>query len=173
METTTDRRLFDTDPTGASLSRERADRDSWRVLRIQSEFVAGFDALSDVSGAVTGFGSARTPRESAEYAQGVKLGAALAAAGYAVTTGGGPGSMEAANKGACEVGGQVTRFPIVLLGTAYWGGLIDWITTTMAVEGTVCAQDLSLLHVTDSVDETIAIIAESAAQRAGHAKTAR
>ena len=79
--------------------------DPWRVLRIQSEFVEGFGALAEIPPAVTVWGSARTPRDHPEYALGRDLGAALAGAGYAVITGGGPGLMEAVNRGACEAGG--------------------------------------------------------------------
>ncbi|HEY9524210.1 MAG TPA: TIGR00730 family Rossman fold protein [Thermopolyspora sp.] len=86
-------------------STEWLHRDPWRVLRIQSEFVEGFGALAELPPAVTVFGSARTPRGSTEYELAVRLGHALAEAGYAVITGGGPGCMEAANKGAREGGG--------------------------------------------------------------------
>jgi len=81
-------------------------RDPWRVLRIQSEFVEGFDNMSTVPPAVTVFGSARTARDTPYYNLGRELGAALAEAGYPVITGGGPGLMEAVNRGACESGGQ-------------------------------------------------------------------
>jgi uncharacterized protein (TIGR00730 family) len=79
--------------------------DSWRVLRFVSEFVEGFDALSDVGPAVTCFGSARTPSEDELYRQAMELGGALARRGVAVITGGGPGLMEAANRGCREAGG--------------------------------------------------------------------
>jgi uncharacterized protein (TIGR00730 family) len=79
--------------------------DPWRVLRIQAEFVEGFGALAELPPAVTVFGSARTKRDVPAYEAGVRLGSALARAGYAVITGGGPGCMEAANKGALEAGG--------------------------------------------------------------------
>src|SRR6185312_2881539 len=72
---------------------------------IQSEFVEGFGALAELGPAISVFGSARTPREHPDYALGESVGRALALAGYAVITGGGPGAMEAANKGACEAGG--------------------------------------------------------------------
>ncbi|MEP9393418.1 MULTISPECIES: LOG family protein [Gordonia] len=102
-EKTTDRRFLEwVDPRDAALRADRTMRDSWRVLRIQSEFVAGFDALSEVAEAVTVFGSARSAPDSAEYALAVEVGRALGEAGYAVITGGGPGAMEAANRGACE-----------------------------------------------------------------------
>jgi uncharacterized protein (TIGR00730 family) len=79
--------------------------DPWRVLRIVSEFVEGFDALAEVGPAVTVFGSARTPRDSPIYEAGVRLGRAIAKRGFAVITGGGPGVMEAVNRGAQEGGG--------------------------------------------------------------------
>ena len=104
---TTDRRLLEwVDPRDSTLRAERTMRDSWRVLRIQSEFVGGFDALSDVAEAVTVFGSARTTPGSPDYELAVEVGRALGAAGYAVITGGGPGAMEAANRGAREAGAQ-------------------------------------------------------------------
>lgn len=100
---TTDRRLLQwVNPRDQTLRAERTMRDSWRVLRIQSEFVAGFDAMNDVAEAVTVFGSARTPEGTPEYDLGVRLGKALGEAGYAVITGGGPGVMEAANRGAAH-----------------------------------------------------------------------
>ncbi|MDH2429881.1 TIGR00730 family Rossman fold protein [Sphaerisporangium sp. TRM90804] len=86
-------------------SAEWVHSDPWRVLRIQAEFVEGFGQLAELPRAVTVFGSARTPAGAAEYELGVKLGGALSEAGYAVITGGGPGCMEAANKGAREAGG--------------------------------------------------------------------
>ncbi|GAA3957650.1 TIGR00730 family Rossman fold protein [Gordonia caeni] len=94
------------DPRDRALMLERTVRDSWRVLRIQSEFVAGFDALDKVTEAVTVFGSARVAPGSEAYEMGVELGRQLADAGYAVITGGGPGAMEATNKGAYEAGGE-------------------------------------------------------------------
>lgn len=80
--------------------------DPWRVMRIQSEFVEGFDTLAEVNKAVTVFGSARSKPEDPRYIAGVKLGKALAEAGFSVITGGGPGLMEAVNKGAADVGGE-------------------------------------------------------------------
>ena len=84
---------------------EFLNSDPWRSLRILSEFVEGFDALATVGPAVSVFGSARTPRNHANYRSARRLGAGLAKAGYAVITGGGPGIMEAANRGCHEAGG--------------------------------------------------------------------
>jgi len=215
---TTDQRLLDT--RGPS---DWVHTDPWRVLRIQSEFVEGFGALAGLGPAVSIFGSARTPPSDPSYATAMSLAAALASAGYAVITGGGPGIMEAANRGAYEVGGtsvglgielpfeqgvnqwvdiavdfryffarktmfvkyaqafvvfpggfgtfdelfesltlvqtqKVTSFPIVLIGTAYWGPLLDWIRTTVMPEGMIGAADVDLLTLTDDVDEAVAAV---------------
>jgi uncharacterized protein (TIGR00730 family) len=98
--TTTDQRLLDS--RGPS---DWVHTDPWRVMRIQTEFVEGFGLLAELPRAVSIFGSARTRRDAPEYAMAEQLAAALAGAGWAVITGGGPGIMEAANKGASEAGG--------------------------------------------------------------------
>ncbi len=100
QSTTTDQRLLDT--RGGT---DWVHTDPWRVLRIQSEFVEGFGSLSGLPRAVSVFGSARTPRDHPQYAKARQIGAALAEAGYAVITGGGPGIMEAANRGAKDMDG--------------------------------------------------------------------
>ena len=215
---TTDQRLLDS--RGPS---DWVHTDPWRVLRIQSEFVEGFGALAELGPAISVFGSARTPRTDPEYALAERLGAALVEAGFAVITGGGPGAMEAANKGASDAGGlsvglgielpfeqelnewvdvgisfryffvrktmfvkyaqafvilpggfgtldelfealtlvqtrKVTRFPVVLFGTQYWSGLVDWIRGSLLESGTISARDLDLFTVTDDVDEVLRII---------------
>jgi uncharacterized protein (TIGR00730 family) len=99
-KTTTDQRLLD-----GGGSSDWVHTDPWRVLRIQAEFVEGFGLLAELGSAVSVFGSARTAVGSAEYACAEQIGAGLATAGYAVITGGGPGVMEAANKGASGAGG--------------------------------------------------------------------
>ncbi|MDR0945737.1 MAG: TIGR00730 family Rossman fold protein, partial [Bifidobacteriaceae bacterium] len=88
--------------------------DPWRVLRIQSEFVTGFDSLARVGPAISVFGSARTRPDTAEYREARAIGAGLARAGYAVITGGGPGAMEAAGRGAHEAGGLAVGLGIEL-----------------------------------------------------------
>ncbi|MEY9842821.1 TIGR00730 family Rossman fold protein [Streptacidiphilus sp. EB103A] len=106
---TTDQRLLD--------SAQNADwlhTDPWRVMRIQSEFVEGFGALAELGPAVSVFGSARTAADSVEYRAGEQIGRALVEAGYAVITGGGPGAMESANKGAHEAGGTSVGLGIEL-----------------------------------------------------------
>jgi uncharacterized protein (TIGR00730 family) len=220
-DTTTDQRLLDSrGPT------DWVHTDPWRVLRIQSEFVEGFGALAELPPAVTVFGSARTAVEHPDYAAGREIGAALVRAGFAVITGGGPGAMEAANRGAKEAGGlsvglgielpfeqglnpyvdlginfryffarktmfvkysrafvclpggfgtldelfealtlvqtrKVTSFPIVLFGTAYWQGLLDWLRSTMLAQGKLGEADLALLHCTDDVDEAVDLVQRS------------
>jgi uncharacterized protein (TIGR00730 family) len=116
---TTDQRLLD--QRGPS---DWVHTDPWRVLRIQSEFVEGFGLLAELPAAVSVFGSARTKPDSPEYAAGVALGAALANAGYAVITGGGPGAMEAVNRGASEAGGVSVGLGIEL---PFEQRLNDWV----------------------------------------------
>ena len=98
--TTTDQRLLDR--RGAA---DWVHTDPWRVLRIQAEFVEGFGLLAELGPAVSIFGSARTQRGTAEYQLAERIATGLVKVGYAVITGGGPGIMEAANKGAVESGG--------------------------------------------------------------------
>jgi uncharacterized protein (TIGR00730 family) len=213
---TTDQRLLDSrGPT------DWVHTDPWRVLRIQSEFVDGFGALAELGPAVSIFGSARTKRDDPMYDACRQIAAKLCGEGYAVITGGGPGAMEAANKGASECGGvsvglgielpheqgmnewvdlginfryffvrktmfvkyaqgfvvmpggfgtmdelfealtlaqtqKITSFPIVLFGTEYWSGLIDWLKGTMLADGKVNAADIDMLHLTDDIDEAVA-----------------
>jgi uncharacterized protein (TIGR00730 family) len=218
---TADQRLLD--------SRRRADwrtKDAWRALRILSEFVEGFDTLAELPPAVSVFGSARSAPDSWECQLAQELGAALARAGYAVITGGGPGVMEAVNRGASEAGGfsvglgielpfeqginewvdlaidfryffarktmfvkyaqafvvlpggygtldelfealtlvqtgKVTRFPVILMGTDYWRGLLDWLRDTMAATGKIGQTDLQLISVTDDVETAVRYIVEA------------
>ncbi len=224
-ESTTDQRLLDSrGPT------DWVHTDPWRVLRIQSEFVEGFGALAEIGPAISVFGSARTKPDDPFYAAGIEVGRKLSQAGFAVITGGGPGAMEAANKGAREAGGisiglgielpfeqglnqyvdlginfryffarktmfvkyaqgfivlpggfgtfdelfeavtlvqtqKVTSFPLVLVGTSYWGGLVDWLRDTVLADGKISATDLGMLHVTDDVDEAVRIMVEASQDR--------
>jgi hypothetical protein len=204
--------------------------DPWRVLRIQAEFVEGFGLLAELGIAVSVFGSARSRRESPEYKLAEEISAGLVRAGYSVITGGGPGIMEAANKGAAEAGGvsvglgielplesglnnyvnvgvefryffvrktifvkysqafvvlpggfgtmdelfealtlvatgKITRFPIVLVGSEYWGGLLTWLREKVLAEGKVHAEELELIKVVDEPEEVVKIITKA------HAKT--
>jgi uncharacterized protein (TIGR00730 family) len=212
---TTDQRLLDSRGSG-----DWVHTDPWRVMRIQAEFVEGFGMLAELGPAISVFGSARTARTDPDYATAERLGRALAHAGYAVITGGGPGVMEAANKGASEAGGisvglgielpyeqgmnpwvdvglnfryffarktmfvkyaqgfvvlpggfgtfdelfealtlvqtrKVTRFPVVLIGTAYWSGLLTWLRDTAVAGGKIKAHDVDMLFVTDDPDEAV------------------
>jgi uncharacterized protein (TIGR00730 family) len=209
-------------------------KDAWRALRILSEFVEGFDTLADLPPAVSVFGSARSKPDSPECELAADLGAALAEAGYAVITGGGPGVMEAANRGATEAGGmsvglgielpfeqglndwvdlgvdfryffvrktmfvkyaqafvvlpggfgtldelfeavtlvqtkKVTRFPVILMGTAYWAGLVDWMKRTLLADGKINEADLELIQITDDVDEAVRLIVNADAALADSA----
>jgi uncharacterized protein (TIGR00730 family) len=116
---TTDQRLLDS--RGPS---DWVHTDPWRVLRIQSEFVEGFGLLAELPAAVSVFGSARTPSDHPEYAAARQLGGALARAGFAVITGGGPGTMEAVNRGASEAGGVSVGLGIEL---PFEQRLNDWV----------------------------------------------
>lgn len=200
-------------------------KDAWRVLRIMGEFVEGFESLSNTGKAVTIFGSARVrPGDSSGwYEKTVEVARHLGEQGFSIITGGGPGIMEAANKGAHEAGapsiglnielpfeqhinpyvdtainfryfftrkvmlvkyahafvvmpggfgtmdelfealtliqtGKVRNFPIILYGSDYWGGLIDWLRTTMLAEGRISAADMDLLLISDSPEDTCEMI---------------
>ncbi len=116
---TTDQRLLD-----ARGSSDWVHTDPWRVLRIQAEFIEGFGALAELGPAIGVFGSARTGTDDPYYAMGEVLGRELVEAGFAVITGGGPGAMEAANKGACEAGGVSVGLGIEL---PFESGLNQWV----------------------------------------------
>ena len=103
--------------------------DPWRVLRIQAEFVDGFGALAEVGPAVAVFGSARTERDDPMYEAAREAGRRLADAGVAVITGGGPGIMEAANRGAAEGDGVSIGLGIEL---PFEEGLNDWVNLGMS-----------------------------------------
>lgn len=196
--------------------------DPWRVLRIQAEFVEGFEALASLGPAVSCFGSARTNPDDPYYQAAHSIGYALGKKDIAVITGGGPGIMEAANRGATEAGGvsvglgielpheqginqyvnlgmrfryffvrktmfvkysrgaivfpggfgtldeafelltlvqthKVSDTPVVLFGSAYWSGLLEWLTSTVLESGNISRVDPSLLCVTDDQDKAIEI----------------
>jgi len=198
--------------------------DSWRLFRIMSEFVDGFDTLTGVQRpAVSIFGSARTDPENPYYELTSRVAGDLAEAGYAVITGGGPGIMEAANKGAAEKGGvsiglninlpmeqnpnpfanmplnfkyffvrkvmfikyamaficmpggfgtfdelfesltliqtkRIKAFPIIMVGSDFWGGLLDWLKEKIISEGYIDKSDMFIFNVMDDPDEIIAHI---------------
>ncbi|MFV0252403.1 MAG: TIGR00730 family Rossman fold protein [Beutenbergiaceae bacterium] len=218
-ETTTDERLL-SQTDGA----DWVHSDPWRVLRIQSEFVEGFGALAELGPAISVFGSARFRPGDAEYEVGEQVAAALVDQGFAVITGGGPGIMEAANKGAQQAGGtsvglgielpfeqgmnqfvelgvnfryffarktmfvkyaqgfvvlpggfgtldelfealtlvqtrKVRRFPVVLVGVAYWSGLLDWLRDSILARGAISPHDLDLIQLTDDPHEAVRMVA--------------
>ncbi len=200
--------------------------DPWRVFRIMGEFVEGFDTLADLGPAIAIFGSARTQPDDPSYDAARLTARLLAEAGFGVITGGGPGIMEAANRGAVEGNGRsigcnielpfeqgtnpfvrtsinfryffvrktmfvkysegfiifpggfgtmdelfesltliqtqkVNNFPVVLYGSDYWRGLLDWLSAVMLPEGKIAPQDYDLLRITDSPEEAARIIVES------------
>jgi uncharacterized protein (TIGR00730 family) len=205
---------------------EFAHTDTWRVFRIMGEFVEGFDELATITRGITIFGSARTPPDHPQYAAAQETAALLARAGFTVITGGGPGIMEAANRGAFEAGGlsigcnielpfeqkgnpyltrsltfkyffvrktmfvkystafiifpggfgtldelfealtliqtrKIRNFPVVLFGAAYWEGMLKWLREMMLEEGKIIESDLKMMHLTDSPEEAVEIVAKS------------
>jgi uncharacterized protein (TIGR00730 family) len=199
--------------------------DEARVTRIQGEIQNGFDSLAHVGKAVSVFGSARTSPDDPFYAQARAVAGRLGEAGFSIITGGGPGIMEAANRGARDVGAQsiglaielpheesanpyldielefhyfftrkvmfvryssgfvvfpggfgtldelfeaatlrqtekIRHFPIVLFGSAYWQGLVDWLGDTMQAEGKISPGDIDMLEVTDDPERVLAAMHE-------------
>jgi uncharacterized protein (TIGR00730 family) len=200
-----------------------AKSDTWRVFRIMAELVEGFEALSNIGPAVTIFGSARLEPGSTYYNKCLKVAESLAKDGFAVISGGGPGIMEAANKGAQNANGtsvglnielpmeqapnsfqdikvefryffvrklmfvkyavgyvifpggfgtmdelfealtliqtkKIRGFPVVLVGSDYWRGMIDWMKQTVLAMGNVSQEDIDLLTIVDDPEEVCAII---------------
>jgi len=195
-------------------------KDSWQIFKIMAEFVDGFEKLAKIGPCVSMFGSARMPRDHRYYKLAEDIARLLTERGYGVVSGGGPGIMEAANKGAYEAGGKsvginielpfeqfhnayidsdkllqfnyffvrkvmfmkysqgfivlpggfgtmdelfeaitliqtgkIARFPIVLVGTEYYGGLFDWVKGTMLKEGNISPEDLNLYRLVDTAEE--------------------
>lgn len=200
--------------------------DTWRVFRIMGEFVEGFDELATLNRGVSIFGSARSKPNDPDYQAAMETAALLAAEGFAVITGGGPGIMEAANRGAFEAGGlsigcnielpfeqrpnayqtrslkfkyffvrkmmfvkyslgfvifpggfgtfdelfealtliqtrKIRNFPVVLFGSYYWSGLLDWFKQVVLPGGKISDNDFGMFHVTDSPQEVIDIMNHS------------
>ncbi|MGA2233119.1 MAG: TIGR00730 family Rossman fold protein [Tepidisphaeraceae bacterium] len=201
------------------------NHDAWRIFRILAEFVDGFEALTPVGPAVTIFGSARTPSDDPFYHAAQETAALLVKEKYAVITGGGPGIMEAANKGAYEAGGtsvglnislpreqmsnpyvnvsldfhyfyarkvmflkyasaficfpggygtldefsetvtliqtlKAEAFPVILYGTRYWTGLVEWMRAQM-VPRYISAEDLDIFRLVDRPQDAVALVVES------------
>ncbi len=217
------------------------ETDTWRVLRIMGEFVEGFEELADLGPAVTLFGSARVRPDDPMYEAAVEVGRLLGEAGFTVITGGGPGAMEAGNRGPRKAGapsvglnvelpfeqhvnpyvdvevdfryffvrkvmlvkysrafvifpggfgtmdelfealtliqtGKIRDFPIVLFDSSYWGGLLDWLRSTMIADGKATEADLGLMALADSPEEVLEIILASAREPregASHEEEAR
>jgi uncharacterized protein (TIGR00730 family) len=223
---TEDRKLLERTERPAFL-----DTDPWRALRILSEFVEGFDAMAEIGPAITVFGSARVHEGSPAYDQAREIGRRLAQEGYAVITGGGPGVMEAANRGCQEGGGlsigcnielpheqdinpyvdlgvefryffarkvmfvkyadgfvilpggfgtmdelfealtliqtgKIRHFPVVLVGTKFFGGLVTYIRETLLTGGMIAPEDVDLVRITDDPQEVIRIVQEGSRRRA-------
>lgn len=215
---TEDEKLLQRRPSSSFL-----DTDPWRALRILAEFVEGFDAMAAVGPAVTVFGSARIGEGEPYYELAREIGRQIAQAGYAVLTGGGPGVMEAANRGCREAGGlsvgcnielpheqglnpyvdlgiefryffarkvmfvkyadafvilpggfgtldelfealtliqtdKVRHFPVILVGSEYWRGLLDWMRDQPLTLRAVDPRDIELLTITDDPAEVVRLI---------------
>ena len=230
---TEDELLFERFATVEERQRATALRvsDSWRVLRIMGEFVWGFDNLASIENGVSIFGSARTKPNDRYYRDAVEVSRLLAGHRIPVITGGGPGIMEAGNRGAKEAGGEsvgcnielpfeqgnnpyltknllfkfffvrktmfvkyatafivfpggygtmdelfealtliqtgkVKSFPVILFGRAYWEGMVEWLSRTVAGAGNIDAADLTLFHVTDDPEEAVRIVLDARSRRA-------
>ena len=198
-------------------------KDSWRLFHIIAEFVEGFEALAECPPAVTIFGSSRATPGDEVYQKAELIATRLAENGFAVITGGGPGVMEAANKGASLAGGKsiglniqlpfeqtpnpyanlslsfryffvrkvmfvkyavayiilpggfgtldelfeavtliqtqkIRPFPVILVGSEYWKGLLDWVKGTLLKQGKISHDDLDILHVIDEPEEIIRVL---------------
>ncbi|MGB5647229.1 TIGR00730 family Rossman fold protein [Muriicola sp.] len=199
--------------------------DSWAIFKIMGEFVMGFEKMSVIGPCVTIFGSARTRPGEKFYELAVSISKSVSEAGYGIITGGGPGIMEAGNRGAHLAGGtsvglnidlpfeqhdnpyidsdksldfdyffvrkvmfvkysqgfvvmpggfgtldelfeaitliqtnKIGKFPIILVGTKFWTGLMDWIQNTMLSAGNISPEDLHLIKVADTAEEVVEII---------------
>jgi uncharacterized protein (TIGR00730 family) len=200
--------------------------DSWAIFKIMGEFVNGYEKLSQIGPCVSIFGSARTKPDMKYYKLAEKVAKKIVDHGYGVITGGGPGIMEAGNKGAHLAGGtsvglnielpfeqhdnpyidndksldfdyffvrkvmfvkysqgfvvmpggfgtldelfeaitliqthKIDKFPIILVGSEFWGGLVDWIKTTLLDSfNNISAPDIDLVQVVDTEDEVIEIL---------------
>ena len=207
------------------------DSDPWRVFRIMGEFVEGFDTLAGLGAAISIFGSARTQPDDANYGAAVETARLLVESGLSVITGGGPGIMEAGNRGAqqdngtsvglgielpfeqglneyIDIGiefryffvrkmnfvkysqgfvifpggfgtldelfealtliqtGKIRQFPVILFNSDYWGGLLDWLRSTMLAAGNISAADIELMRLADSPQEVHELILQGPSRQA-------
>ena len=198
-------------------------KDTWRIFLIMAEFVEGFEVMPEVFPAVTIFGSARSRPNTIWYKEAEKTARLLVQSGFNVISGGGPGIMEAANKGAATAGGKsvglhiqlpkeqkpnkyanvlldfkyffirkvmfvkyavayiimpggfgtldelfesltliqthrIKSFPVILMDSKYWNGLIDWIKGTVLKEKNISKSDLDIFRVVDTPEEAVKII---------------
>lgn len=208
------------DPSFIPLKEDSLNRETWRVFQIMAEFVDGFEQLSQIKPSVSIFGSARTSADHPDYQLAEEIALLLSNAGFSIVSGGGPGIMEAANKGGYEgksesIGlnielpkeqtpnpyqdislsfkhffsrkvmfvkyatayvvmpggfgtldefaeiltlvqtGKTRKIPIILVGSEFWSGLLDWFKNSMVTAGTINAEDLDLIQV---IDEPKAIV---------------
>jgi predicted Rossmann-fold nucleotide-binding protein len=167
---------------------ELAKEDSWRMFRIIGELVEGFDSLTGVEPAVSIYGSARVKEGDALYVETQEVARRLGEMGFSIITGGGPGIMEAANRGACEAGvtsvglnirlpeeqeanryatrstlmqtHTIRPFPVVLFDSQYWQGFLDWLENSSLARGLISEEDFDLLRVCDGPDSVIEVIRE-------------
>jgi len=197
--------------------------ESWRMFQIMAEFVKGFEAMPEAYPAVSIFGSSRIDPKSRIYKDTVKAARMLVADGFNIISGGGPGVMEAANRGAAEAGGKsvglhielpseqqpneyanirlafkyffirkvmfvkyavayiimpggfgtldelfealtliqtkrIRYFPVILMDSSYWGGLLDWIKETLITQGTISRTDFDIFNIVETPEEAVRII---------------
>lgn len=206
---------------------EIKSNDSWALFKIMGEFVEGYDRMAKIGPCVSIFGSARTPEQSETFALTSEIAKKLSEQGFGIITGGGPGIMKAANKGANEAKGisvglniklpfeqhpneyididkgiyfdyffvrkvmfvkyaqgfvvmpggfgtldelfealtliqthKIQHFPIILVGTSFWSGLLEWIQNTLLAQKTISKEDLDLFKMVDTSDEVVETILE-------------
>lgn len=204
----------------APLDDSMLTRESWKIFQVMAEFVEGFERLAKIKPSVSIFGSARTPTDDPYYKLAEEIACLLSNAGFSIVSGGGPGIMEAANKGAYNgksnsIGlnimlpqeqsgndyqdislnfrhffsrkvmfvkyasayvvlpggfgtldemaeiltlvqtGKTRRIPIILVGSTFWGGLIDWFKDTLIKEGTIGAEDMDLFKICDDPNDVV------------------
>lgn len=221
--------------TGTDNFEEHASHDLWSVFKIMGEFVDGYDKLLKIGPCISIFGSARTRSGDETYKMAIKTAQLIAENGFGVITGGGPGIMEAGNRGARKAGGKsvglgidlpheqeinryvhpdyeinfryffvrkvmfvkyaqgfivfpggfgtldevfecltliqtkkIDKIPIILVGTEYWKGLVDWLENTVLERGMISSGDEKLFHLTDDYKEAVKIVCEFYKSRKPH-----